>query len=34
MYNQREELAKEEDQKLSHILSLDQMKVWVNIQDQ
>jgi len=34
MYNQREQLIEEEDRKLSYILTKDQMKVWINIQDQ
>jgi hypothetical protein len=34
MYSQKEQLFAEEDQKLSHILTPDQMKIWVNIQGQ
>lgn len=34
MYNQRQQLAKDEYQALSAILSADQMKVWINLQNQ
>ena len=33
MYIQREQLTNDENQKLSHIMSPDQMKVWMNIQN-
>jgi hypothetical protein len=33
MYNKREQLIKDEDRQLSHILSPDQMNVWINMQN-